>query len=65
MPPILRIIVFVAVLLAVNQRAPGLAQAVLVLVALYLLLTHADRVQSTVGDTVGRFGGLYTRRNPT
>jgi hypothetical protein len=63
-PPILRIIVFVAVLVAVNRQAPGIAQAVLVLVALYLLLTHADQVRSTVAGSVDSWGGIWTWRNP-
>ena len=65
MPPILRIIVFVAVLLAVNRQAPGIAQAILVLVALYLLLTHADQVRSPVRGSVDSWGGIWTWRNPT
>ncbi len=61
-PPILQLLAFLAVLVAINRFAPGLVQAVLVLVGLYLAISHPDKVRSLAGRAVGGLGGLYTRR---
>lgn len=48
-PPILRILAFVAVLAALNSRLPGLVPRILLLVAAYLVLTNGPKVAELIG----------------
>lgn len=54
-PTGVRIAVAIALLLVLNQVAPGIPQAVLVLVGLYLLLKHSDRIATILADAVDDF----------
>jgi hypothetical protein len=44
MPRIVTVISLIAGLVLANRYTPGVVQAVLVLVAIYLVVTHADQV---------------------
>lgn len=51
-PNALKVLLAIGVLLAVNQLAPGIPQAVLVLVALYLLLLHSAEIGQVLNGAV-------------
>jgi hypothetical protein len=62
-PTVLKIIIAIAFLLAMNEIAPGLPQAVLVLVALYLLLRHSAEIATLLSNAVDDFGGALRPPN--
>lgn len=51
-PTALKVGLAIAVLLVVNQFAPGIPGAMLALVALYLLLRHSDQIASLLAGAV-------------
>lgn len=57
MPLAVKIGLFVAFLLALNAVAPGIPQAVLVLVVMYAVLTHAGQVAAVLSNAADDFSG--------
>jgi len=55
-PIALKVLLALAVLLALNEVAPGIAQAVLLLVALYLILKNAGPFGQLITGAVDSFG---------
>lgn len=64
LPTAFRIGVAIALLLVLNQVAPGIPQAVLVLVGLYLLLKHSGRIATILADAVDDFDRTLAPSSP-
>lgn len=52
-PRVLGLLAFLALLWWLNREAPGVLPAILVLVALYLVVTHEPKVAELVGTVPG------------
>jgi len=59
-PPILRILVVVGLVLALNSRLPGLVPTVLVLVALYAVLVNGPKIAALVDQVPAGLANLTT-----
>lgn len=60
-PLAVQIVLALGLLLALNRLAPGVPQAILVLVGLYLVLTNAVEVGDLLAGTLGRFDRTLSR----
>lgn len=63
-PPILGLVAIVGLLWVANSRAPGIAPAVLLLVALYLVLTNVEGFADLVASGSGALRSLYNPTSP-